>query len=76
VNCTSCNRVLEATGFSITYVNNERLFTINLHYSCLSNALGEANARRLSRLALDSGWRQETLPGWESHTQIAPGPVL
>jgi hypothetical protein len=66
VKCTICEAPLDDVGLVLTYVDAAATYTATVHFRCLSDRVGQANARKLRTLAFDSGWRQTGLPGLEA----------
>jgi hypothetical protein len=63
--CTICGAPLDDVGLVLTYVDAAATYTATVHFRCLADRVGQANARKLCTLAFDSGWRQTGLPGVE-----------
>jgi hypothetical protein len=66
VKCSICSVELDDVGLVLTYVDAGATYTATVHFRCLGDRVGQANARKLRVLAFDSGWRQTGLPGAEA----------
>jgi hypothetical protein len=64
--CSICSVPLADVGLVLTYVDAAATYTATVHFGCLSDRVGQANARKLRTLAFDSGWKQTGLSGVEA----------
>lgn len=66
--CAICHREISGLGFCVSYVAEVRIWTASVHQACFRQMVGEASARNLVRLCIDSGWEQLELPQPEGNT--------
>lgn len=63
--CTVCGLRMGEIGYVVTLVSlGPRSYSATLHDWCLQSLIGQANERKLQRIAFDSGWAQPGLPGF------------
>lgn len=60
--CSICGSELEPLGFVFTLLRHSATFTACLHMGCCRSALGETVTRRLSKICVDGGYFQTSLP--------------
>lgn len=65
--CTMCSQPLDTSGFVLSLVSNNTIYTATVHRACLDDKIGAANVRRMSALCTDAGWTQLGLPTLEQY---------